>query len=91
MAIWERQEDCESVTIVATLGTFLPLSPPGMPDPFVLSAPGRVETLLEQARLALLESFEVGCSLWPGKQSSVLWPHFGRLRTVTARATVSAV
>jgi hypothetical protein len=32
-----------------------------MPRPFALSAPGRVEALLEQARLVLLESGEVDC------------------------------
>jgi SAM-dependent methyltransferase len=61
MAVWGRAEDCETVAVVAALSQFLPPPPPGAPGPFVLSAPGRVEGLLEQAGLAPLASGEVDC------------------------------
>jgi SAM-dependent methyltransferase len=62
MAVWGRQEDCDSVVVVAALSKLLPPPPPGAPGPFALSAPGRVEALLEQAGLEPLESGEVSCS-----------------------------
>ncbi len=61
MAVWGRAEDCEAVSLVAALGAFLPPPPPGAPGPFALSAPGRVEALLEQANLSPLTSGEVDC------------------------------
>lgn len=61
MAVWGRSEDCETVAVIAALGKFLPPPPAGTPGPFALSAPGRVEGLLEQAGLAPLTSGEVDC------------------------------
>jgi hypothetical protein len=61
MAVWGRAEDCEIVAVVAALSKFLPPPPPGAPGSFALSAPGRVEGLLEQAGLAPLASGEVDC------------------------------
>jgi SAM-dependent methyltransferase len=61
MAILGRQEDCQMAVIASAMGKLLPPPPPGVPRPFALSAPGRVEALLEQARLVLLESGEVDC------------------------------
>jgi SAM-dependent methyltransferase len=60
MAVLGRPQDCEIAALMPALGKFLP-PPPGAPGPFALSAPGRVEVLLEQAGLAPLGSFEVGC------------------------------
>ena len=61
MAVWGRAEDCETVSIVTALSKFLPPPPLGAPGPFALSAPGRVEGLLQQAGLAPLASGEVDC------------------------------
>ncbi len=61
MAVWGRAQDCEAVTAVTALSNFLPPPPPGAPGPFALSAPGRVEGLLQQAGLEPLTSCEVNC------------------------------
>jgi SAM-dependent methyltransferase len=61
MAVWGRAEDCDTVAIVAALSKLLPPPPLGAPGPFALSAPGRVEGLLEQAGLAPLTSGEADC------------------------------
>jgi SAM-dependent methyltransferase len=61
MAVWGRQEECETAAVVAALRDFLPPPPPGAPGPFALSAPGRLEGLLEQAGLSTLTGGEVEC------------------------------
>jgi SAM-dependent methyltransferase len=61
MAVWGRVEDCETVATITALRKFLPPPPPGAPGPFALSAPGRVEGLLQQAGLEPLTSGEVDC------------------------------
>ncbi len=61
MAVLGRPQDCDITSLIATLGKFLPPPPPGVPGPFALSTPGRVEGLLEQVGLVPLESFEVDC------------------------------
>lgn len=61
MAVWGRAEDCETFATITALSTFLPPPPPGAPGPFALSAPGRVEGLLQQAGLEPLTSGEVDC------------------------------
>jgi SAM-dependent methyltransferase len=61
MAVWGRAEDCETVATVAALSKLLPPPPPGAPGPFALSAPGRVEGLLQQAGLVPISSGEVDC------------------------------
>jgi SAM-dependent methyltransferase len=63
MAVRGRPEDCDIAVITAGLSKFLPPPPPGAPSPFALSAPGRVEALLQQAGLAPLSSGEVDCPL----------------------------
>lgn len=72
MAVWGRAEDCETVALVAALGKLLPPPPPGAPGPFALSAPGRVEALLEQANLSPLTSGEVDCPFaYPDLETAV--------------------
>jgi SAM-dependent methyltransferase len=72
MAVLGRQEDCDIVALMAALGKFLPPPPPGAPGPFALSAPGRLEALLEQANLSPLGSFEVDCPLeFPDLETAV--------------------
>ncbi len=61
MAVLGRQQDCDIAALMPALGKFLPPPPPGAPGPFALSAPGRVEALLEQAGLSPLTSGEVDC------------------------------
>jgi SAM-dependent methyltransferase len=61
MAVWGRAEDCETGATITALSQFLPPPPPGAPGPFALSAPGRVEGLLQQAGLVPLASGEVDC------------------------------
>jgi SAM-dependent methyltransferase len=72
MAVLGRPEDCEIAAIAASLSKFLPPPPPGAPGPFALSAPGRLEGLLEQAGLAPLVSGEVDCPLeFPDLETAV--------------------
>lgn len=72
MAVWGRAEDCEAVATITALSKFLPPPPPGAPGPFALSAPGRVEGLLEQAGLAPLTSGEVNCPFeYPDLEAAV--------------------
>ncbi len=72
MAVWGRQEDCENVALMAAMSAFLPPPPPGAPGPFALSAPGRVEALLEQAELEPLTSGEVDCPFeYPDLETAV--------------------
>jgi SAM-dependent methyltransferase len=61
MAVWGRAEDCETVATLTALSKFLPPPSPGSPGPFALSAPGRVEGLLELAGLSPLASAVVDC------------------------------
>ncbi len=61
MVVWGRAEDCEAVATVSAMSKFLPPPPPGAPGPFALSAPGRIEGLLQQAGLTPLTSGEVEC------------------------------
>jgi SAM-dependent methyltransferase len=63
MAVLGRPEDCEIAAIMAGLSKFLPPPPPGAPGPFALSAPGRLEALLEQANLSPLVSGEEDCPI----------------------------
>lgn len=61
MAVWGRAEDSDMVALITALSKFLPPPPAGAPGPFALSAPGRVEGLLQQAGLTPLTSGEVDC------------------------------
>lgn len=72
MAVLGRQEDCDIPALMAAFGKFLPPPPPGAPGPFALSAPGRVEALLEQAGLAPLTGGEVdGPFVYPDLETAV--------------------
>jgi SAM-dependent methyltransferase len=74
MAVWGRAEDCETVATISALGKLLPPPPPGAPGPFALSAPGRVEGLLQQAGLAPLARGEVWpAARWTAPSSSPTW------------------
>ena len=63
MAVLGRPEDCDLAVLMAGLSKFLPLAPPEAPGPFALSAPGRLEALLEQANLSPLVSGEEDCPI----------------------------
>jgi SAM-dependent methyltransferase len=63
MVIWGRLEDCDIAATIAAVGKLLPPPPPGAGGPFALSAPGRVEALLQQAGLTPLTSGDVDCTL----------------------------
>ncbi len=72
MAVWGRQEDCETAAMVTALSKFLPPPPPGAPGPFALSAPGRLEALMEQASLSPLTGGEVDCPFeYPDLEAAV--------------------
>jgi SAM-dependent methyltransferase len=58
MAVLGRPEECAIAVVLGALGPFLPPPPPGMPGPFALSAPGRLDALLEQAGLTPLSGAE---------------------------------
>ncbi|HEY7124438.1 MAG TPA: class I SAM-dependent methyltransferase [Ktedonobacterales bacterium] len=72
MAVLGRPEDCDIAALMPALGKFLPPPPPGAPGPFALSAPGRVEALLEQAHLSPQKSEEVDCPFeFPNLETAV--------------------
>jgi len=72
MAVWGRLEDSDMVALITALSQFLPPPPPGAPGPFALSAPGRVEALLQQAGLTPLSSGEVDCPFeFPNLETAV--------------------
>lgn len=60
MVVWGRAEDCETTATLAAVGKLLPPSPPASGGP-PLSAPGRVERLLEQAGLVPLTNGALEC------------------------------
>ena len=60
IVVWGRDEDCESSVSIAAVSKLLPPQPPGA-GRSALSAPGRVEALLEEAGITPLTSGEVDC------------------------------
>ncbi len=48
---WGPAEQCETSVILSAIGGLLPPPPPGAEGPFALSAPGRLEALVETAGL----------------------------------------
>jgi SAM-dependent methyltransferase len=51
MVVWGEPHITEHAATLAALGPLMPPPPPGAPGPFALSAPGKVEALMEQAGL----------------------------------------
>ncbi|MBC8163972.1 MAG: class I SAM-dependent methyltransferase [Roseiflexaceae bacterium] len=60
MVVWGRDEACETLATLAAVNKLLPPAQTGAVGP-PLSAPGRVERLLEQAGLLPLSSGELEC------------------------------
>jgi hypothetical protein len=85
MAVLGHSEDCDISALMPALGKLLPPPPPGAPGPFALSAPGRVEALLEQANLSPQISGEVDCPFeYPDLETAVR----GNLSTGPAAAAI---
>jgi SAM-dependent methyltransferase len=51
MVVWGEPHDCENAATLAALAPLMPPPPPGAGGPFALSAPGKVEALMEAAGL----------------------------------------
>lgn len=49
--IWGTAAECEAAAHLAAIGRLLPPPPPGAPEPFALSQPGALESLLSRAGL----------------------------------------
>jgi hypothetical protein len=87
MAVWGRPEDQDIMALITALSQFLPPPPPGAPGPFALSAPGRVEGLLQQAGMTPLESGEVDCPFeFPDLETALR----GNMSTGVAAAAIRA-
>jgi SAM-dependent methyltransferase len=72
MAVLTRPEENDIARAVAAMGRFLPPPPPGASGPFALSAPRRLEGILEQAGLEPLTSGEIACHLnFPDLETAV--------------------
>jgi SAM-dependent methyltransferase len=61
MGAWGRMEDCEFATTLKAVMACLPPPPPGTRGTFALSEPGKMEALMEQARLTICVSGDVSC------------------------------
>ncbi len=61
MVVWGRMEDCEVVTTLKAAMACLPPPPPGTRGPFSLSAPGKLESLMEEAWLTVCAKGDVSC------------------------------
>ncbi len=59
LTTWAESERCESGVVFAAIGGLLPPPPPGAGGPFALSAPGKLEALVEQADLEPQRADEV--------------------------------
>lgn len=59
MVTWGLPEKCEHRATLAAVSALLPPPPPGAGGPFALSAPGKIEALMEQAELHPVEEGEV--------------------------------
>jgi SAM-dependent methyltransferase len=71
VGIWGRSEDCEYRHILKAVADSLPSPPPGE-GPFALSGRGRLEGLMEFARLQVLDSGEVGAP-FQFADSEMMW------------------
>jgi len=59
VATWGQPERCETRTLLAALGSLLPPPPPGAGGPFALSAPGLLETFVDEVGLTTVAGDEV--------------------------------
>jgi SAM-dependent methyltransferase len=89
MVVWGRLEaNLDVAALITALSKFLPPPPPGAPGPFELSAAGRVERLMQQTGLALLDSGEVDCPFeFPDLETAVR----GNLSTGPAAVAIRQV
>jgi SAM-dependent methyltransferase len=73
LLVWGPEQECEHATTLAAVSACLP---PDMtrdrPGPFALSEPGKLETLLEEAGLTLLESGNVACPFFYSDEQTAL-------------------
>jgi SAM-dependent methyltransferase len=63
IAIFSPREESQQSSIMATIGALAPSHSAGGPGPFVLSAPGAAESVLEAAGLQLLDRGEMSVVL----------------------------
>ncbi len=61
MVAWGRREDCEFATTVKAVMACLPPPAPSAKGTFALSEPGKLEALMEQARLTVCARGDVSC------------------------------
>lgn len=61
MVVWGEPHLTEHAATLAAIAPLMPPPPPGAPGPFALSAPGKVEALMEQAGLQPTASGLVDC------------------------------
>jgi hypothetical protein len=61
MAVWGRDEDCDTPGLMAVLRELLPPAPPGAGTSIPLSATGRIEALMREAALAPVTVGEADC------------------------------
>jgi len=59
IATWGLVEQCEMRVVLGAIGSLLPPPPPGAGGPFALAAPGALETLAENAGLAVERAIDV--------------------------------
>jgi SAM-dependent methyltransferase len=63
MAIWKPPQESQQPRIMAAISALAPAPPPSAPGPFALSAPGTLESVLEEAGLQPVESGELSVVL----------------------------
>lgn len=61
MVAWGRMEDCEFTATLKAVMACLPPPPPGARGTFALSAPGKMEALMEQTGLSVYAHGDVSC------------------------------
>ncbi len=61
VVIWGEPKDAEHAVTMRAVAALTPPPPPGAPGPFALSAPGKLEAILEQAGLRPLSGGPVQC------------------------------
>lgn len=61
IGIWDKPELSEATQVLKAISSLLPPPPPGTPGPFALSEDGRMESVLDQHGLKLVQRFAVDC------------------------------